>query len=56
MGISSFFKSALTTLRMAKKPSWKEYSITLRITLLGLAIIGVLAFIIRFLAIAFQPA
>ncbi|MEM1945710.1 MAG: protein translocase SEC61 complex subunit gamma [Candidatus Caldarchaeum sp.] len=56
MGIRSFLKSTVTLFRMARKPSRKEYSITLRITLLGLAIIGMIAFIIRFLALAFQAA
>ncbi|MDW8084269.1 MAG: protein translocase SEC61 complex subunit gamma [Candidatus Caldarchaeum sp.] len=56
MGLVSFIKSAITLLRMAKKPTSREYSITLRITLLGLAIIGVITFLIRFLALAFQPS
>ncbi|MCS6769595.1 MAG: protein translocase SEC61 complex subunit gamma [Candidatus Caldarchaeum sp.] len=55
MGLVSFIKSSITLFKMAKKPTWKEYSTTLRITLLGLGIIGIIAFIIRFLAIAFQP-
>ncbi len=50
----SFFKSVLILFKMAKKPSSREYSIILRITLLGLGIIGLIAFIIRFLALAFQ--
>ncbi|MEM0440106.1 MAG: protein translocase SEC61 complex subunit gamma [Candidatus Caldarchaeum sp.] len=56
MGLVSFLKSAVTMLKMARKPSSKEYTITLRITLLGLAIIGIITFLIRFLALAFQPA
>ncbi|MCS6784112.1 MAG: protein translocase SEC61 complex subunit gamma [Candidatus Caldarchaeum sp.] len=56
MGVISFIKSAVTLLKTAKKPTAKEYNITLRITLLGLAIIGTLTFLIRFLALAFQPA
>jgi protein translocase SEC61 complex gamma subunit len=54
MGLVSFIKSSITILKLAKKPSQKEYSITLRITLLGIAIIGLLTFIIRFVALAFQ--
>lgn len=56
VGLIGFIKSAVTLLKMAKKPTSKEYSITLRITLLGLAIIGVITFLIRFLALALQPA
>ncbi|MEM3032482.1 MAG: protein translocase SEC61 complex subunit gamma [Nitrososphaerota archaeon] len=54
MGIIGFFKSSFTLLKLARKPSQKEYSITLRITLLGIGIMGLLAFIIRFVALAFQ--
>jgi protein translocase SEC61 complex gamma subunit len=54
MGLVSFLKNTVTLLKMARKPSGREYSITLRITLLGLAIIGLIAFLIRFLALAFQ--
>jgi len=54
MGLASFIKNTITLLKMAKKPSGREYSITLRITLLGLGIIGLISFIIRFLALAFQ--
>ncbi|MEM1942650.1 MAG: protein translocase SEC61 complex subunit gamma [Candidatus Caldarchaeum sp.] len=54
MGLVSFIKSVVTLFKMAKKPTWKEYSITLRMTLLGLSIIGLIAFLIRFIAIAFQ--
>ncbi|MEM4302843.1 MAG: protein translocase SEC61 complex subunit gamma [Candidatus Caldarchaeum sp.] len=56
MGLLSFIKSTVTLFKMARKPSQKEYSVTLRITLLGLGIIGLIAFIIRFLALAFQAA
>ncbi|MEM2237483.1 MAG: protein translocase SEC61 complex subunit gamma [Candidatus Caldarchaeum sp.] len=56
MGLLSFIKSTVTLFKMARKPSRKEYSVTLRITLLGLGIIGLIAFIIRFLALAFQAA
>ncbi|MDJ0270054.1 MAG: protein translocase SEC61 complex subunit gamma [Aigarchaeota archaeon] len=52
MGLKSFLKSAATLLKLAKKPTWEEFSISMRITLLGVAIVGLIAFIIRFLAIA----
>ncbi|MEM4417027.1 MAG: protein translocase SEC61 complex subunit gamma [Nitrososphaerota archaeon] len=54
MGVLGFIKSTINILRLARKPSGKEFSITLRITLLGVAIIGLIAFIIRFVALAFQ--
>ncbi len=48
MDLIGFIKNTITLLKMAKKPSGREYSITLR-NLFGLAIIG-------FLALAFQVA
>jgi len=54
MGLVSFIKSTINLLKLARKPSQKEYSITLRIVLLGIAILGLLTFIIRFVALVFQ--
>ncbi len=54
MGLVSFIKSTINLLKLARKPDQKEYSITLRIVLLGIAILGLLTFIIRFVAIVFQ--
>jgi len=54
MGLRGFLSSSMTLLRLARKPSQREFSITLRVTLLGVAILGVIAFIIRFIALAFQ--
>ena len=52
----SFFKNTVTLLKLARKPSREELSISIRITLLGIAILGIIGFIIRFIALAFQAA
>lgn len=54
MGLSDFIHSVITVLKVASKPSKEEYSVMLRITLLGIAVIGALAFVIKFLLLAVQ--
>ncbi|HID05235.1 MAG TPA: protein translocase SEC61 complex subunit gamma [Candidatus Caldiarchaeum subterraneum] len=54
MGIVGFLKTTVTLLKLAKKPRREELSISLRITLLGIAILGMIGFIIKFIALAFQ--
>ena len=56
MGIRSFFKTTITLFKLARKPTREELSISIRITLLGIAVLGTIGFIIRFLALAFQVA
>ncbi|MEN2974042.1 MAG: protein translocase SEC61 complex subunit gamma [Candidatus Caldarchaeales archaeon] len=54
MGIREFIKDSLTLFKLARKPARNEFLLALRITLLGVGIIGVIAFIIRFVALAIQ--
>ena len=54
MGIMDFIRSVSMLLKIASKPTWEEYSISLRITLLGIAIIGAIAFVVKFLVLAIQ--
>ena len=56
MGLREFFKSAWVTFKLARKPNRREFLLALRITLIGVAAIGVITFIIRFVAIAIQGA
>ncbi|GEM_PF-3472907 len=49
MKIKSFFEDLRRVLRMAKKPSGEELKIGLRISALGLIILGLIAFAIRLL-------
>ena len=54
MGLKDFVKSVITLLKLARKPGRKEFMLALRITLLGVSVIGLIAFIIRFVALALQ--
>lgn len=54
MGIRSFIKSSITMLKLAKKPSREEFMLSLKIILLGIIVIGLIAFTIRFLIVALQ--
>lgn len=54
MGLRDFIKDSLNLFRLARKPGREEFLLALRITLLGISIIGFIAFIIRFIALAIQ--
>jgi protein translocase SEC61 complex gamma subunit len=49
MGSSSFYKKALRILRLAKKPDRSEVFLVIKITAAGMAILGLVAFLIRFI-------
>ncbi len=47
MSFSEFIESTRRVLTVAKKPNWDEYKLMLKITLLGIAIIGLLGFLVK---------
>ena len=49
MGTSSFYKKALRILRLAKKPDRSEVFLVIKITAAGMVILGLIAFLIRFI-------
>ena len=49
MGTSSFYKRALRILRLAKKPDRSEVFLVIKITAAGMAVLGLVAFLIRFI-------
>ncbi len=49
MGISNFFESARRVLHVASKPTRAELYLVVRISLLGIAIMGVVGFIVKVL-------
>jgi protein translocase SEC61 complex gamma subunit len=49
MGSSSFYKKALRILRLAKKPDRSEVFLVIKITAAGMAVLGLIAFLIRFI-------
>jgi len=54
LGIRSFFSSAAKMLKLAKKPSRDELWLSVKICVLGIAVIGVVGFIIKFVSAALQ--
>ena len=47
MGTASFYKRALRILRLAKRPDRSEVFLVIKITIAGMAILGLIAFVIR---------
>lgn len=54
MGLKEFFKSSSATIKLARKPTKREFLTAIRITLIGVAAIGAITFIIKFLALVIQ--
>lgn len=52
--VISFLKSCARLLRLAKKPGRREFSLTIRICLLGIVAIGTIGFIIKFVSAMLQ--
>ena len=47
---ASFLERSIRILRLANKPGWKEYNAAIKISLLGLSIVGVIGFVVQLLA------
>jgi protein translocase SEC61 complex gamma subunit len=55
MGISEFIESAKRLLVTINKPDWKTFSLSLKIVLLGVGLLGAIGYIIRLVAVVVQP-
>lgn len=55
MGLKSFLQSSVRLIKLIGKPEPKELWASMRIGLIGLAVLGVLGFIIKFLATMLVP-
>jgi protein translocase SEC61 complex gamma subunit len=55
MGLGSFFQSASRLLRTLTRPDWKTYWLSIKIVFVGVAIIGAIGFIVKFIALTFTP-
>ncbi len=53
MGLKELINSWRRILRLATKPTKEEYLASLKISLLGLTLVGSIAFIIRYIFITF---
>jgi protein translocase SEC61 complex gamma subunit len=54
LGIRSFFSSAAKMLKLAKKPGRDELWLSIKICFLGIIVIGVVGFIIKFISATLQ--
>jgi protein translocase SEC61 complex gamma subunit len=54
LGLRSFFSSAAKMLKLAKKPGRDELWLSIKICFLGIAVIGVVGFIIKFISATLQ--
>ncbi|MDP2899750.1 MAG: protein translocase SEC61 complex subunit gamma [Candidatus Bathyarchaeota archaeon] len=55
MGVSDFIDSAKRLLVTINKPDWKTYSLSVKIVLLGIGVLGAIGYIIRLMAVVLQP-
>jgi protein translocase SEC61 complex gamma subunit len=55
MGINEFIESARRLLVTINKPDWKTFSLSLKIVLLGVGVLGAIGYIIRLIAVVVQP-
>ena len=44
------FRDMYNTLKLAKKGTWEEYKIHLKLVLLGLVVVGAIGFLIQFIS------
>lgn len=56
MGVREFLRSASVTIRLARKPARQELIQAIKIVAIGVAAIGFITFVIKFLALAIQGA
>ena len=52
IGSASFYKKAIRILRLAKRPDRSEVFLVIKITVAGMAILGLIAYVIRFVVAA----
>jgi protein translocase SEC61 complex gamma subunit len=55
LGINDFIESAKRLLVTINRPDWKTFSLSLKIVLLGIGILGAIGYIIRLVAVVIQP-
>ncbi len=55
MGINDFIESAKRLLQTLNRPDWKTFSLSLKIVLVGVGILGAIGYIIRLIAVVVQP-
>ena len=56
MGIRSWLSQAARTLKLAQKPGRTELWLSIKISLLGIGVIGLVGFVIKFISLAIGGA
>jgi protein transport protein SEC61 subunit gamma-like protein len=54
MGLGSFARSAVNTLKLARKSDWTEFSLYLKLVVLGVGVVGTIGYIIQSIGAFFQ--
>ncbi|MCL4436754.1 MAG: protein translocase SEC61 complex subunit gamma [Thaumarchaeota archaeon] len=54
MGLGNFARSAVNTLKLARKSDWTEFSLYLKLVILGVGVVGTIGFIIQSIGAFFQ--
>jgi protein translocase SEC61 complex gamma subunit len=55
MGIKEFIESAKRLLVTINRPDWKTFSLSLKVVLIGVGVLGAIGYIIRLIAVVVQP-
>jgi protein translocase SEC61 complex gamma subunit len=55
MGLRSWLSQAAKTLKLATKPGREELWLSIKISLLGIGAVGLIGFLIRFIASVLNP-
>jgi protein translocase SEC61 complex gamma subunit len=55
MGINEFIESAKRLLVTINRPDWKTFSLSLKVVLIGVGVLGAIGYIIRLIAVVVQP-
>ena len=50
MGLRSFLNSCIRTLKLSSKPGKKELWLSLKISFLGIGVVGIIGFIVRLIS------
>lgn len=56
MGLREFAKSVVTLFKVSSKPSREEFSLLVRVVVIGVGLIGGISFVVRFILLAVQGA
>jgi protein translocase SEC61 complex gamma subunit len=56
MGIKSWLTQAARTLKLAVKPGREELWLSIKISLLGIGVIGLIGFVIKIISYSLNPA